>query len=156
MPPLRKYQEIKPQFETGEVERYTKKEAIILKQKMEKMEKYLIGLVGLEKMPDAIYLASMHAEKTAVAEAQRTHTEIIAVCDTNANPTKADFVIPANDDAVNSIKMMADLVAGAINEGRVEYEKRKIEEQKRADEQRPKKAPARVSGVSSGAKEESI
>ena len=153
---LRKYQEIKTQFETGEIERYTKKEIIILKQKMEKMEKYLLGLVGLEKMPDAVYFASLHAEKTAVAEAKKTGVEIIAVCDTNANPTKADYIIPANDDAVNSIKMMAELVAGAINEGRVEYEKRKLEDQKRADEQRVQKAPVKARGVSIGAKEESI
>jgi len=125
---LRKYNELKTQFANGEIERYTKKEILNLKQKMEKMEKYLIGLVGLEKLPDALYVASVHAEKTAILEAQRMGVEIIGVCDTNANPTKTDWMIPANDDAVNSIKMITELIADAINEGKVEFQKKRSEE----------------------------
>ena len=127
---LRKYNELKTQFANGEIERYTKKEILNLKQKMEKMEKYLIGLVGLEKLPDAIYVASVHAEKTAILEAQRMGVEIIGVCDTNANPTKTDWMIPANDDAVNSIKMITELIADAINEGKLEFQKKRAEEVK--------------------------
>ena len=124
---LRKYEELKELFKSGEAERYTKKEQLVLKKKMEKMEKYLEGLVGIEKMPDALYVASVHAEKTAITEASRTGTEIVGVCDTNCNPSKVDYLIPANDDAVNSIKMMAELVAAAVAEGKAEWEKKKSE-----------------------------
>jgi small subunit ribosomal protein S2 len=69
----------------------------------------------------------MQREKTAVMEANRMHVPIVAVCDTNANPNKADWVIPANDDAVNAIKMIVNLVAEAIKEGKAEAEKNKGE-----------------------------
>lgn len=125
---LKKYKELKEEFASGEVERYTKKEQLSLKKKLEKMEKYLVGLTDIEKMPDALYIASVHHEKTAVMEATRLGVEIIGVCDTNTNPTKADYIIPANDDAVNSIRIITDLVAEAVNEGKVEYEKKKADE----------------------------
>jgi len=124
---LRKYKELKEEFKSGEVERYTKKEGLSLKKKMEKMEKYLIGLVGIDKMPDALYIASIHNEKTAVTEATRLGVEIIGVCDTNTNPTKVAHIIPANDDAVNSIRMITELVGEAVKEGKAEFEKKKIE-----------------------------
>ena len=87
------------------------------------MDIYLGGLAKLEKMPDALFLPAMQREKTAVMEANRMHVPIIAVCDTNANPEKADLVIPANDDAVNSIKMIVNLVAEAVKTGKLEGEK---------------------------------
>jgi len=128
---LKKYKELKEEFATGEIEKYTKKEIVSLKKKLEKMDKYLAGLVDLEKMPDVLYVASLHNEKTAIKETQRTGTPIIAVCDTNSNPTKADYVIPANDDAVNSIKMIVDLVSEAVIEGKQELEANKPKEEKR-------------------------
>jgi hypothetical protein len=93
-------------------------------KKLEKMDKYLHGLVNLEKLPDALYIADLRVEKTALTEARKVGIPVVAVCDTNVDPTKATYVIPANDDAVNSIQMMADLAADAINEGRKEFEKK--------------------------------
>lgn len=124
---LKKYLNMKEQVATGEIEKYTKKEQVKFKRELAKMDRYLIGLTKLEKMPDAVYLADLRTEKTAVAEAQRKHVPIIAVCDTNENPENADYIIPANDDAVNSIKIMAGLVAEAINEGKKDFEKKKAE-----------------------------
>ena len=98
-----------------------------MKKQLEKLDKYLIGLTALDRLPDAVYIADMRTEKTALAETERTEVPTIAVCDTNTNPTKVNFPIPANDDAVNSITMIADLMAAAINEGRKEYEKKKLE-----------------------------
>jgi small subunit ribosomal protein S2 len=89
------------------------------------MEKYLAGLVTLEKLPDALYIADLRVEKTAVAEAMRLKVPMVAVCDTNVDPTKVDYPIPANDDAVNAIKLMVNLVAEAIKEGKKDYEKNK-------------------------------
>jgi len=126
---LKKYAELKDQFATGEIEKYSKKEQLMLKKKLDKMDKYLVGLANLKEMPDALYVADLRAEKTAVAEAMRMRVPMAAVADTNVNPTKADYIIPANDDAINSIKMMVELVAEAVKQGRVEWEKKQAEVQ---------------------------
>ncbi len=121
---VKKYNTLKEEQRTGELEKYTKKEQLDIAKELEKMDIYLGGLAKLEKMPDALFLPAMQREKTAVMEANRMHVPIIAICDTNANPEKADLVIPANDDAVNSIKMIVNLVAVAVKEGKAEGEKK--------------------------------
>lgn len=120
---IKKYVMLKDQQATGELEKYTKKEQLDIAKELEKMDLYLGGLVTLTKMPDALFLPAMQREKTAVMEANRMNVPIVAVCDTNANPEKASYVIPANDDAVNSIKMIVNLVAEAVKEGKMEIEK---------------------------------
>ena len=123
---LKKYKTLKTQIETGEIEKYTKKEQIDIKKSVEKMDRYLSGLTNLEKMPEALFLIDMRVSKTAVAEAQRTGVQIIGVCDTNVNPEQANVVIPANDDAVNSIKIISNLMAEAVKEGKALWEKNKV------------------------------
>ena len=134
---LKKYNTLKEQIKTGEIERYTKKEQVVLKKMVEKMDKYLVGLTKLEKIPDALYIADLRVEKTAVAEAKRTGVKIVAICDSNVNPTKADYIIPANDDAVNSIKLMANVMSEAVKEGRAEWEKNRAAVLKAKDEVKP-------------------
>ncbi len=124
---LKKYSQMKEEVRTGEVEKYTKKEQVEFRKELEKMDVYLSGLVRLEKMPEAVYIADMRTEKTAIAEAQKTGVKIVGVCDSNVNPEKADYIIPANDDAVNAIRILADLMAEAVNEGKKEWEKKKAE-----------------------------
>ena len=123
---LKKYKSLKEQVASGEVEKYTKKEQSDIKKQIEKMDKYLAGLVSLEKMPDALYVADMRVEKTAITEARKMEVPVIGVCDTNVDPTKATCVIPANDDAVNAIQMIADFIVEAVNEGKKEYEQKKM------------------------------
>lgn len=124
---MKKYKGLKEMVATGEIEKYTKKEQVSIKKEIEKMDKYLAGLVTLEKVPDAIYIADLRVEKTALAEAIRVGVPMIAVCDSNVDPTKAEFPIPANDDAVNSIKMVVGLIADAVIDGKALFEKAKIE-----------------------------
>ena len=123
---MKKYKSITEMFATGEIEKYTKKEQVSFKKQIEKMEKYLAGLVNLEKLPDALYIADVRVEKTAQAEALRMNIPMVAVCDTNVDPTKVDYAIPANDDAVNSIKMIVNLVAEAVKAGKAEHETNKV------------------------------
>lgn len=123
---LKKYKSLKEQVASGEVEKYTKKEQSDIKKQIEKMDKYLAGLVALEKMPDALYVADMRVEKTAITEARKMEVPVIGVCDTNVDPTKATCVIPANDDAVNAIQMIADFIVEAVNEGKKEFEQKKM------------------------------
>ena len=124
---MKKYKGLKEMIATGEIEKYVKKEQVAIKKEVEKMDRYLAGLTGLEKIPDAIYIADLRVEKTALAEADRVKVPIIAVCDSNVDPTKVEYPIPANDDAVNSIRMIVGLVASAINEGKAIFEKNKAE-----------------------------
>lgn len=121
---LKKYVGLKEQQASGELERYTKQEQSKIIKDLEKMEKRLGGLAHLEKRPDAIFVPALQREKTAVNEANRTGVPVIGICDTNSNPEKTEYFIPANDDAVNSIKMMVGLVAEAIKEGKEEYKKK--------------------------------
>jgi small subunit ribosomal protein S2 len=113
----KKYMLQKEQIEKGQLGKYTKKEQLEIAKQVEKMDKYLAGLVALDKKPDAVFIPSMQAEKTTVMEANKMNIPIIGVCDTNANPIKAAYVIPSNDDAVKSIDMMVGLVRDAIKEG---------------------------------------
>jgi small subunit ribosomal protein S2 len=147
---LKKYKSLKEQIASGEVAKYTKKEQSTLKKKLEKMDKYLAGLVGLEKLPDALYIADLRVEKTAVTEARKVGVPIVAVCDTNVDPTKATYVIPANDDAVNSIKMMADLAAEVIVEGKIEFEKKakgEVKDEKKSETSKEKKALTKEASI---------
>ncbi len=123
---LKKYHELKDLFASGEAERYSKKERVMLKKKLENMDKYLCGLTDLKKMPDVLYIADMRVEKTAISEAKKMGVDIIGVVDTNVNPENATYVIPANDDAVNSIRMISTLVADAIKEGKAEWDKKQV------------------------------
>ncbi len=111
----------KEQQASGELEKYTKKEQLDISKKLEKQDVTLSGLTSLKKIPDAIFVASLQREKTTMIEANKKGIPVIGVADTNANPTKADFVIPANDDAVKSIEMIVNAVSQAIKEGREEY-----------------------------------
>ena len=123
---IKKYKSLKLQIASGEIEKYTKKEQIDLVKSVAKMDRYLAGLTNLDKMPDAMFIIDMRVCKTAVNEGLRTNVPIIGVCDTNVNPDDATFVIPANDDAVNSIRVISDLMAEAVNEGKADWEKNKI------------------------------
>jgi small subunit ribosomal protein S2 len=121
---FKKYLGLKEQQASGELERYTKQERTKIGKDLVKMDETLGGIAKLERVPDAIFVPALQHEKTAVTEANSTGVPIIAVCDTNANPDNATFVIPANDDATRSISMMVGLVAEAVKEGRAEREKR--------------------------------
>lgn len=120
---LANYNKMTQEKASGEWEKYTKKEQKDFEKKLEKMDKVLSGLTNLVKLPDVIFVPSLQGDKTAVLEANRMGVLIVGICDSNANPDKADYFIPANDDAVNSIKMMVDLVAGAIKDGKAEIVK---------------------------------
>lgn len=139
---LKKYKGLKEMFVTGEIEKYTKKEQSTFKKQVEKMDKYLAGLVDLTDVPDVLYIADLRVEKTAATEARRLGVPMIAVCDSNVDPTKVDFPIPANDDAVNAIRLIADLMAEAVNEGKLEFEKNRasIREEKPSAEKPAYKA----------------
>jgi small subunit ribosomal protein S2 len=118
-----RYHKIKADQESGELEKYTKREQLDFVREAADIEDRLGGIVNLKKTPDVLFIPAFQNEKTAVVEANKMDIDIIGVCDTNANPDKAQIVIPANDDAIRSIDMITGLVRDAISEGRKQFEK---------------------------------
>ena len=85
---------------------------------MEKLEKYLGGVKEMKKLPGAMFVVDPRKEHNAIAEARKLHIPIIAIVDTNCDPDEVDYVIPANDDAIRAIKLIASTMANAVQEGR--------------------------------------
>ena len=112
---LKKIEEMKEQ---GEFERLPKKEALELDREREKLEKALIGIKAMESLPAAVFIIDPRKEKIAVAEAQRLGIPIVAIVDTNCDPTGIDYPIPGNDDAIRAVRLITSRMADAINEGR--------------------------------------
>ncbi len=95
-----------------------KKEVIKLKKEMEKLERYLGGIKGMEKLPGALFVVDPKKERIAVLEARKLKIPIVAIVDTNCDPDEVDYVIPGNDDAIRAIKLIAGKIADAIIEGK--------------------------------------
>ncbi|MBI2437079.1 MAG: 30S ribosomal protein S2 [Candidatus Magasanikbacteria bacterium] len=123
---INRYIDLKSKQASGELAKYTKKEQLKIAKQLEKMDTYLAGLVTLKKMPDALFVPSVQREKITITEANSTEVPVIGICDANANPTKVEYVIPGNDDAVKSIDMLVGLVRDAITEGAEEFKKANI------------------------------
>lgn len=119
---IRKYKDLKRRQEKGELSKYTKFEQLKLNEEIKLLETKFGGVQDVTRIPDAIFVFDIRKDKTAVEEAMRRGVKIIALCDSNVNPTDIDLPIPCNDDAARAIKLMADLMAAAINEGRQEWE----------------------------------
>ncbi len=95
----------------------TKKERLTLAREKDKLEKVLGGIANLNRLPSAVFMVDIHHEHIALAEAKRLGMKTIAMVDTNSDPNKVDFAIPANDDASKSVKLITDYVVSAIQEG---------------------------------------
>ena len=121
---IKKYLLLKEKKEKGELEKYTKKEQLEFEREIERLGHMVSGVATLERLPDALFITDMRLEKTARTEAERKGMIVFGVCDTNANPKHATYVIPANDDAVNAITMVVSLMAEAIAEGRAEWKEK--------------------------------
>ncbi len=117
---LKKLEEM---VESGEIENYTKKEQKILRKKMEKLQKYVGGIKEMEKLPDAVLIIDVKKEELAVKEANKLGIPIVALVDTNCDPDPIDYIIPGNDDAIRSIKLIATKMAEAIRNGKERYQK---------------------------------
>src|SRR3989338_5803877 len=96
----------------------TKKEGIIIEKDIKKLDKYLGGIKDMDKLPKAIFVIDTRKERIAINEAKKMGIKSIAVVDTNCDPDGVDFVVPANDDAIRSIRLMASKVADIIIEAK--------------------------------------
>jgi small subunit ribosomal protein S2 len=115
---IRKYNDLREKREKGELQKYTKWEQMMFDKEIADMARKVDGISTLRKNPDALFVVDIKNERTAVDEAVKRNIPIVAVCDTNVNPKPVSYVIPANDDAVGSIEIIAGLAAEAIKEGK--------------------------------------
>lgn len=115
--------------EDGTLKSLTKKEALALRRKREKLEKVLGGIKDMDRLPGVIYVVDTRREKIAVAEADKLGIPIVAILDTNCDPDSIDYPIPGNDDGIRSIELITRIIADAVIEGKQRAEAKAAEEE---------------------------
>ncbi len=115
---IKRLREIETMFAEGTVERLTKKEGIMLKRELEKLERSLGGIKDMPALPDVIFVIDVGHEKNAIAEARKMGIPVIGIVDTNNSPDGVDYVIPGNDDAIRAVQLYTQAAANAIIDGR--------------------------------------
>jgi small subunit ribosomal protein S2 len=101
----------------GEFERITKKEALLLNRRIERLEMLLGGIRSMNRVPELLFVVDVRREDTAIHEANLLAIPVIALVDTNCDPRNVDYVIPSNDDAIRAIKLLVGKIADAALEG---------------------------------------
>ena len=114
---IRKLKNLEERIETGEINSLTKKERLQIERQKEKLDLTLGGIKNMNGIPDAIFIIDTNKESIAVLEANNLNIPVIAVCDTNTNPSGVDYPIPGNDDALRAISLYCDLVAASVLKG---------------------------------------
>jgi len=126
---VKKMQSIEKMLGDGSAESLTKKERLTLGRDKDKMEKVLGGIAQLGRLPAALFLVDIGHEHIALAEAKRLGIQTFGMVDTNCDPNKVDFSIPANDDATKSIAIITNYITAAIAEGLAERQASKDDEE---------------------------
>ena len=136
---VKKMQSIEKMLNDGSFDSITKKERLTLSRDKEKMEKVLGGIAQLGRVPAALFIIDIGHEHIALSEAKRLGISTFGMVDTNCDPNKVDFSIPANDDATKSIAIITNYITAAIAEGLAERQNEKAEEE--AEEEIVEKSP---------------
>ena len=110
-----KLKDLTTKKEAGEFKKYTKKENILIDREIAKLTKFLGGLKDLNKIPEAVFIVDVKKEHAVVKEAKHKGIKVIGIVDSNADPDGVDYVIPANDDAVSSVKFIVSKIAEAVS-----------------------------------------
>lgn len=104
--------------EKGEFKKYTKKENLLIDREINRLTRFFGGLKKLKKIPDAVFVVDVKKETAVVRETAKKGVKVVAIVDSNADPDLVDYVIPANDDAVRSIKLIVSKISEAVSDGR--------------------------------------
>ncbi len=115
---LKRMKDLETMAEDGSFERLSKKEVIMLRRELEKLQRSLGGIRDINGLPDALFVIDVGHEKIAIQEAVKLRIPVVGVVDTNNSPVGVDYVIPGNDDAIRAISLYTEAVADAIQEGR--------------------------------------
>src|SRR3990167_4598135 len=100
---------------TGELEKYTKKERLKIDKELESLRIKFEGIKNMSKLPEAVFISDLKKDITCAREAKKKGIFIVAITDTNVDPTIADYPIPANDDAISSVGYILDKVSETVN-----------------------------------------
>ena len=115
---IKTYLDLKDKTEKGELKKYTKLEQLQFSRQIEELAEKIDGISTMTRLPEAVFMMDARHDKTAVREAFAMKVKVIAICDSNVNPVGIDYVIPANDDAIGSLDMMARVIAEAVTSGK--------------------------------------
>lgn len=140
---------MKKKREEGEYDMYTKKEQLLLDREINKLERSVGGLVGMKGLPGALVVIDALREKTAVREAKKLDVPIVALIDTDTDPTGIDYPIPGNDDAIKSTSLILKVLSNAVEKGYEAHAKaakaaKKEEEEKKRKEKQEEEERARL------------
>ena len=147
---VKKMQSIEKMLADGSAESLTKKEKLTLTRDKEKMEKVLGGIAQISRVPAALFMVDIGHEHIALAEARKLGISTFGMVDTNCDPNKIDFAIPANDDATKSIAIVLNYLTAAIAEGLQERQANKDEEDSHDTEESAEAKAARFESKADG------
>lgn len=126
--------QMKKAQEVGEYNEFTKKERLLISREITRLERIFGGVAGLEKLPDLVIVVDTKKERTVVAESRRIGIPIMAIVDTNSDPTLIDYPIPANDDSLKSVGYIIGKLGEAIREGQKEISNKQKAVDKEAEQ----------------------
>lgn len=115
---IKRLKDIEKMEEDGVFENLPKKEVLQIRKEQERLEKFFGGIKEMRKLPNAVFVIDPRVEHNAVAEARKLNIPVFAIVDTNSDPDVVDYVIPANDDAVRSVKLITTVMADAVCEAK--------------------------------------
>ena len=133
---INRLKELEKLEQDGYFETVSVKELVQLQRELAKLRKLYGGVKDMVTLPWAIFVTDTHKERSAILEARKIKIPVIAICDTNSNPQEVDYPIPANDDAIRSLRLITSTIANAVIEGREgKVEKEEVEEEEISQEE---------------------
>lgn len=113
---IRRLFELEEMVEDDSISNYPKKEQILLRKELERLQKFFNGIKHMNQLPDALFVVDPKKERNAILEARKLGIPVIGIVDTNNDPDEMDYIIPANDDAIRAIKLILSIMANACIE----------------------------------------
>lgn len=126
---------LESQVAEGEMDKFTKKERAAFDDEITHLNRIFGGIKHMRDLPQAVFVVDMPRENIAIEEARKLNIPVIAIVDTNANPDLADYIIPANDDAIKSVSLIVGKISEAAKEGKAVYDAKAAKQAKTVDEE---------------------
>ncbi len=136
---IKHYKNLEKMSTDGTYEKISKKERLTIEREKEKLHRVLAGILEMKRLPGLVFVVDINKEHIAVREAKKMNIPVVAMVDTNVDPTLVDYPIPANDDAAKSISLITSKIADAVIEARQKYEDQKALEEAAKKEKEDKK-----------------
>jgi len=137
---IKRLRELEQMTADGAADKISKKEALMMKRELDKLERSLGGIKDMKGLPDALFVIDVGYQKGAIVEAQKLGIPVVGVVDTNNSPLGVDYIIPGNDDSTQAIRLYARAIADAVLEGRAQAMNELVEQVAEAAEQAAEQA----------------